>query len=259
MKFLHLTFIFAALSLVSCEELIQIDLNEADSRYVIEADLTNLSDEQAIYVSETVAFDAPVKNTPVSNAVINVRDDKGTTYTFTHQANGKYTAPFKPKETTNYNLTVNIDGEIFESSSYMHDYIDVRSTGITEDVIFTDTLYSVSLKFEDPKNVPNYYKYNISINGKDFSFASVFNDKFNDGLIVTHELSDRKNSIELGDTVTVRRQIIDKGVYDYWNDLQSINPGSAAPANPKSNISNGALGYFSVSSSKIYGFRISFN
>jgi len=259
MRFLHLIFLFASLSLLSCEELIDINLNEADPRYVIEADLSNLRDEQAIYVSQTVAFDAPVKNTPVNNAVISVRDDKGNTYTFTHQANGRYTSPFKPKEKTNYSLLVNIDGEIFESSSYMNDYIDVRSTGITEDVIFSDTLYSVSLKFDDPKNTPNYYKYNISINGGDFTFSSVFNDKFNDGLTVTHEIADRRNNIELGDSVTVQRQVIDKGVYDYWNDLQSINPGSAAPANPKSNISNGALGYFSVSSSKIYGFRISFN
>jgi len=32
----------------------------------------------------------------------------------------------------------------------------------------------------------------------------------------------------------------------------STNPGSASPGNPTSNISNGALGYFSVSSARDY-------
>jgi len=50
--------------------------------------------------------------------------------------------------------------------------------------------------------------------------------------------------------------VIDKDVFKYWNELQSINPGSAAPANPTSNISNGALGYFSVSSARTYNFFI---
>ena len=35
-------------------------------------------------------------------------------------------------------------------------------------------------------------------------------------------------------------------MYDFWNAVQATNPGTAAPANPPSNISNGALGYFSA-------------
>lgn len=259
MRFLNIIIIIIALGLTSCEELIDVDLNEASPRYVIEGDLTNLSNEQVIYISQTVAFNAPARKEPVNNAEVTVSDDKGTTYSFKSQGEGKYVAMFIPKEKSTYKLRVNIAGETFESSSYMNDYIDVSSLDIIEDVIFTDTIYSVSLKFREPKNVANFYKYNLSVNGGPFEFSGVFNDKFNDGLIVTHQLSDRRNKIELGDSVVVRRQIIDKGVFNYWNEFQSINPGSAAPANPTSNISNGALGYFSVSSSKKYGVRIKFD
>lgn len=242
----------------SCEELIDVNLNEANPRYVIEGDLSDLTSEQIIKVSQTVAFNAPVRNKPIDNAIVRVMNDKGEVYTFNSIGDGAYSASFKPKDKTRYNLSVTIGDEVFESSSYMNPYIDVDSLGIIEDVIFSDTVYSVTLKFVDPKDQPNYYKYNISVNGKDFIFSRVFSDKFNDGLYVTHQISDNRNDILIGDTVVVRRQIIDKPVFTYWNDVLSINPGSAAPANPTSNISNGALGYFSVSSAKKYGFRIKF-
>lgn len=244
--------------MTSCEEIIHVNLNEANPRYVIEGDLTDLTSEQIIKVSQTVAFDADARNKPIDNATVRVTDDKGIIYTFNSVGAGVYKASFKPKNKTRYNLKVLIGEELFESSSYMNSYIDVDSLGIIEDVIFSDTLYSVSLKFVDPKAQPNYYKYKISVNGGDFSFSRVFSDKFNDGLYVTHQVSDNKNDILIGDSVVIQRQIIDKPVFNYWNEVLSINPGSAAPANPTSNVSNGALGYFSVSSAKKYGIRIQF-
>jgi hypothetical protein len=47
---------------------------------------------------------------------------------------------------------------------------------------------------------------------------------------------------------------LDAGAYEYLRTFQELvnnNPGSAAPANPNTNISNGALGYFSAWSSTI--------
>lgn len=55
------------------------------------------------------------------------------------------------------------------------------------------------------------------------------------------------------DTVTVCVYAIDRGVHDYFdmlNDALSSNSFfSSTPYNPHSNISNGALGYFSAMSS----------
>ena len=40
---------------------------------------------------------------------------------------------------------------------------------------------------------------------------------------------------------------IDEKVYNYWFSLsQNVNDATAAPANPVTNLSNGALGYFSA-------------
>ena len=54
---------------------------------------------------------------------------------------------------------------------------------------------------------------------------------------------------ELGDTVDIRFASIDANVYDYFNTLNEVANGSAnsaAPANPNTNWSNHALGYFAA-------------
>ncbi len=245
------------LTLVSCEDLVDIDLNKANPKIVIEADLNNLSSDQVIWLTQTVAFDSPVANQPVTGATVVVKDSEGREFVFEDQGNGAYRRKnFKPKEELRYDLTVNVKGQVFLSSTKMMPFVPIDSLAIKEEIIFDETYYSVVLKFEDQKNIANYYKYNISVNGSSFKFASTFSDKFNDGLYVSHGVTDKDNSLALGDSVIVRRQCVTKEVYTYWNQIQMLNPGSAAPANPTSNISNGALGFFSVCSAKDYGVRI---
>ena len=253
-------YIYILLSLcvfTSCEDVIDINLNEADPRYVIDANINNLSNNQVIKISQTVSFNSSMPSKPIDGATVVVSDNKGRSYSFQSIGNGEYRAlNFRPVEKSTYTLKVNIGNESFTASSYMHPYVQVDSIGIVEDEVFDEIKYAVNLKFHDPKGEDNYYKYSISVNEGKKQFARVFSDKFNDGLFVTHQLTNRDNSIALGDSVFVERYVIDKDVFKYWNELQSINPGSAAPANPTSNISNGALGYFSVSSARTYNFFI---
>ncbi len=52
------------------------------------------------------------------------------------------------------------------------------------------------------------------------------------------------------DTVLLKMYCVDKNIYNYFFTLAAVtgnnNFRSASPANPNSNISNGALGYFSA-------------
>jgi hypothetical protein len=65
--------------------------------------------------------------------------------------------------------------------------------------------------------------------------------------MLTYNLSGR-NTLISGDSIVVALQTIDQGVFDYLRTLGQAdnNMASATPANPTSNISNGALGYFSA-------------
>ncbi len=241
----------------SCEELIHVDLNTGDPRYVIEAGLDNNSSTQTIRVSRTVAFDQDISSEPVDNAQVEVRSSEGRRSVFYPVGDGYYqNTNFILMTNSTYYLSVKVDDQEFTATEVMRDYVNVDSIGSLEETIFDEASYSILVKFADPPGQADFYKYLVSVNQKPFRFLQAFNDKYNDGLYVTHQLADFTKPFGLGDSILVRRQIISKAVFDYWNQVQMLNPGSAAPANPKSNISNGAFGYFSISNSKDYGITI---
>lgn len=251
--------LFVGLLSTGCEDLIEIDLNSADPRIVIEADLDNLDDWQVIYVSRTVPFDDDRQREIVTDANVDVQAVQGNnsrTYPFRYSEmhEAYINTSFQVNGQTQYTLHVMIDGELYQSTESMAPYVEVDSMGIMKERIFEDDYYFATFKFQDPAETSNYYKYNVSVDGGLMKFYAVFNDKFNDGLYITHQIGSTDNDIALGSRVIVKRQLISPSVYRYWNEIQSINPGSAAPANPTSNISNGALGYFSISNVQEYTF-----
>ncbi|MCL7987552.1 DUF4249 domain-containing protein [Sphingobacterium sp. lm-10] len=243
----------------SCEELIDINLNDADPRIVIEADLNNLSTTQVIYVSRTVPFNDTRPNEVVENAEVRVTRPQGNSILFTYsdEHRGYVNRAFSVRENNTYSLRVTVDGELYEATETMPMRVGVDSVGMLRENIFGDTYYFATLRFQDPAGIDNYYKYNVSVDDRPMKFFAAFSDKFNDGLYVTHQIGSVDNDIEMTSQVLIRRQSISASVFRYWNEIQSTNPGSAAPANPTSNISNGALGYFSVSSAEEFRFDFS--
>lgn len=243
----------------SCEELIDINLNDADPRIVIEADLNNLPNAQIIYVSRTVPFNDVRPKEIVGNAQVQVMGPQGSPiqFVFSEEHQGYVNSTFIPRENLTYSLRVMVDGEMYESTETMPMRVEVDSVGMLRENIFGDTYYFATLRFQDPAGIDNYYKYNVSVDDKPMKFFAVFSDKFNDGLYITHQIGSVDNDIEMTSQVIIRRQSISESVYRYWNEIQSTNPGSAAPANPTSNITNGALGYFSVSNADVFQFDFS--
>lgn len=54
-------------------------------------------------------------------------------------------------------------------------------------------------------------------------------------------------AVESGDQVFIEIDHIDEANYNYWFTMQqNVSESTAAPANPETNISNNALGYFSA-------------
>lgn len=256
-RIMDLRLIVGVLLFASCEEVIHVDLNAADRRYVIEAELTNIAVEQTIRVSQTVPFDSSIPSQPVDEAHVEVVSSGGRVYRFDAMGEGYYrNDSLQPREELSYMLRVRIGDEEFVATEAMQPFVDVDSLGALEEIIFNEKTYSILVKFTDPLEENNYYKYLVSVNQQPLRFLQVQNDKYNNGLYVTHQLMDFSKPFELGDSIIVRRQSVSKAVHDYWNEIQLLNPGSAAPANPKSNISNGAFGYFSISNSKDFGLTI---
>jgi len=240
----------------SCEKVIDLDLENSESRIVIEGNLNDLDVDQLIRITKTVAFGTDRKSEPIPDASVMVRSSANEEMNFVYESDGYYRAQnFQVRPGLKYSLEVIAEGEYYRSSVSMPPYVAIDSLGVTKEKIFTEERYYPTFKFYDPAQIDNYYLYEIAVKNSPMRFASTYNDKFNDGKYITHEVSDRNIDLELDDEVRVIRYCVDASVYKFWNEFQAANPGGAAPGNPSSNISNGALGYFSVASSGTYLFK----
>lgn len=253
----------------ACEDVIDIKLKDNEPKIVIEGTIDNTFHGE-VRISRTVSFDQPypasdpssplppmlqVQN-PVSGAVVTISQPDGPARRLTEISPGlyatttvalRYTQDLVAKNTV-YRLSVQVDDQWYEAESSMPPPVEIETIGTVSSNVFGEERKGVGLLFTDPAGVPNYYRYLLNVNGTPLKTLFVFNDKYNDGKSVTRELFDFDTTLETGDVVNVTVQFIDAAVYRYWSSLGANNPGTAAPGNPVSNISNGALGYFSAHS-----------
>ena len=256
MKLKHTTILIILVSSFACERVIDINLNEANPKIVIEANIHNKREGTFVKITRTGSFFEPYAPDMVSGAKITLANLL-TTYTFSESSNGIYSVDkignFIPDS---YTLTVDIDDETYEAESRMPASVPINyiTSEYVSKNIFQDEGYVVYYSFIDPEDDTNFYRMRYSLNGE------LQNDG-NDYVLISDEMFNGKSiqiqiygtRFEKGDTVEIELMSIDESTYDYFNTLvEAIAQNtmeSAAPANPNSNFSNGALGYFSAYSS----------
>src|SRR5690606_1586771 len=184
---------------------------------------------------------------PVSGAMVRLIDPSGRAIFFNEGvAPGEYySRVFLGVIGGTYQLEVTVDGTVYTARTTMPDVVTLDSIGTASSTFLGKEELYVTLKFNDPKGEANYYRYLTSLNGGPLLFSAIFNDRFNDGLHVTHELMNFERDLKPGDYLKIQRQYIDEATYLYWRSIAGANPGVAAPTNPPGNFSGGALGYFS--------------
>lgn len=232
--------------LISCEDIIDVNLNDTDPQLVIVGRVSSGSFEQQVTISQTVAFDVAQPFSPVSGADVRLVDGTGRLFRFEERTPGVYVANFRGRENERYDLSVRVEGRTFTATSTMPQLVTADSIGTAIRTLFGEEQKFISIRYADPAGVPNYYRYLWNVNGRGLEMLHVSQDKFNDGKYITENLADFDTELVAGDSVTVRMQCIDKATFDFWNAIQSTNPATAAPANPPSAYGDGALGYFSA-------------
>ena len=245
-----------ALSFVSCERIIDIDLNEANPKIVIEANLSNRTRSCQVKITRTGSYFSAYTPNIVSGAKITLSNNKSS-YSFFEETDGIYTMNTTSKLLPGtYKLLVEADGEKYEAVSVMPNPVLINYLGseYAQKTYFQDAGYRINYGLVDPANDENYYRVKYFVNGElqnegdDYFLIS---DELFNGNPVEMQLYGKR--FEEGSRVVVELMSIDKNTYDYFNTLINVVEQelteSAAPANPKSNFSNGALGYFSAYSS----------
>lgn len=231
---------------MGCEDVIDVDLKDATPKLVIVGEVSNRLEDQEVAISRTVAFSTDNPFDPVSGAEITIFDEGGRSHVLIERTPGRYRSRFKGETGQRYQLRVRIEGQEFTATSRMPEPVLADSIGTSVRDLFNEEQKFISVKYQDPVGIGNYYRYLWSVNGGPRKAVRVTNDKFNDGKYVNEDVTDFETELVTGDSVSVWMQCIDKATFDFWNVVQSNNPGTASPANPPSVFGNGALGYFSA-------------
>ena len=250
-------FILGIFSLLftSCEKVVDIDHNEADPQYVIEANLYEGSNPFRVHVALTTDYYGREQQKQVSDAVVTLSDSAGAAVTVPSIGQGWYELPaFTAISGKAYNLKVSVAGREFTASSAMPRVvaIDSISSKWNEASGFISEGYEVAAWYKDPVGERNYYRIirteNDTLRNEPFDLY-LLDDKFNDGKPVK---ADFFNRYRKGEKIELELLTMDAAVHEYFLTLQSVlsNQGGPAPANPLSNIKGGALGYFGAFTSR---------
>ncbi|WP_231459078.1 MULTISPECIES: DUF4249 domain-containing protein [unclassified Pedobacter] len=246
-------YIFLGLIFTSCKKIIDVDTNNAAPQIVIEGNISNRLIAQQIRISKTVGYDDLSNYPAVRGAKVTVNDSRGNTYNFTESLPGLYVFAMRGIPGITYTLQVDVDGKSYSAISKMPAVVPLDSIGVVKNTFFGNENINVAAYVSDPVNVENFYRFNLYVNDNLSDRIYVNNDRLTNGNKLRLQLFyDGPNDEDLkkGDKVAVDMECIDSNIFDYWYALnqqtgRGPNQGTT-PANPTSNLSNGALGYFSA-------------
>ena len=254
--------IFFAILINSCTEVINVDLNNVTPRIVIEGVITDQAGPYTVKISKTGNFFESNQFLPVSYASIIINDNNGNIDSLIEISPGKYqTSSIKGEVGNTYTLTVNSDGKIYKSVSTMltPTYIDSLTykynpnTGPGQG---KNGGYDLHCYFKDKPDIKDYCMLKLYINGQKDDSYFLYTGKYNINEYIDYNRF--RQRFKKNDTLKVELLNIEFSVYDYFSTLNDIMSSegmrgiasTGTPANPNTNISNGALGYFAAYSVK---------
>ena len=255
MKKLFLIVVFFGI-FSSCEDVIDVELNDAPPRLVIEADLNVWENgiSQAIVRLTTTApfFDNGVPF--ITDANVTVTDENGTVYPFTYSNNGFYTSNLTPQLNIEYTLSIIYNDETYTATETLYTVSPLEFVEQRDDGGFTGEDIELKAFFTDPAGERNFYFFEgISERGV---VLDVYNDEFFDGnTIFGYYLVE---DLAPEDTVQFNIYGVSEAFYNFmFILLQQTSDGGGGPfetqpATVRGNIVNQTnpdnypLGYFRV-------------
>ncbi len=254
-----LLFFLVAVVAAGCQQVVSIDLNNADPHLVIEGNITDQAGPYTVKLSKTGNYFEPALVFPaVSNAYIAVTDDQGHRDTLKEISPGTYkSSTLQGSVGRTYTLDIVAEGRPYSGTSSMPAKVLIDSLyAVVRNSSRGEPGFDIYVAFKDPPEPGNYYRLNArssalipadSIDGRRYR---LYTDKLTNGNEMAERIRAGRN-VQTGDTITVELLSIDRPTYDYFNTLRDVLSSDQAatllaPTNPNTNLSNGSLGYFSA-------------
>lgn len=255
MKYVHFLLIGLGFVFLSCEKVIDVDLNESNPKIVIEANYSAEDSTVRVRITKTSSYFDNTSSPVVDDATVTIIDELGATQSVISIGNGVYELTnYVSAFNTTYRMEIVQNGVLYSSECKMNPVVNL------EDITYeffpgffgTEGGYAIYMNFNDPAGVENYYAAVISRNGVPYSKLTEIitqDDQLTDGNLVERPLF-ASEFFALNDTIELELKSIDKHIYAYINEaISTASQSSGAPGNPNPVWSNGALGYFSCYSS----------
>lgn len=249
----YIGLVLALGAFMSCTKIIDVEVNDSEPKLVIEANYDATSERVQVNLSMTKnVFEGGV-NPIVTGASVEISDFNGVSTPLIDQGNGTYLLEnYIPIFETNYSISVNVNGEVYQSTTYLPAVValDSLSQVFTEASLFGEEGYVVFMNFTDPAGTPNFYRAMRNVNGEALNSLGdqfIFDDTFSEGNTQTVPFFGSRH--QDGDSISVEFRSYSEASYNYYSQLFALvgdGGQSAAPANPVSNWSNDALGHFAA-------------
>lgn len=266
---IYLVLVIASLSVQSCTKEIEIELEEGDRKLVVDAWFTTEEKVHEIRLTETSDYFSQEATPEVSGALVQI-EGGGELFNFYEVSPGVYqsdpTAAAKIK--TNYTLTVQYNGQTYQAQDYCDTVPEIDYMDLYLNTDPDGDWYDILIWTTELQGYGHFYCWRTLINDvylKDTLSEIYFdNDEYlGDGLSfeafpIEWIWADLVSS---GDTVTLEQHNISAQTYDIFEAILRETEWKgdifdAPPANVPTNLNNGGLGVFVVSSMFAYDYII---
>jgi Domain of unknown function (DUF4249) len=245
---------FLTLFFSSCEKIIDLDLNDAEKKFVVEAVITDQPGTAKVMITQTKSFDENNNFNGISGGTVKITENGGATTTLTGTSPGVYeSSALTGVAGKTYNLSVTVNGNNFYADCVMSAKVNLDTIYVTDEFLFTEFRKIVNVEYRDPPGRGNNYRYIQYVNRLKEDALMIDNDDYTDGRNVNRKLfffaDEDQHKIKSGDTLRIDMLCIDPAIYKYWYSLDRSatgQSGQATPSNPVTNMKGGALGYFSA-------------
>ncbi|OYQ45106.1 hypothetical protein CHU92_02215 [Flavobacterium cyanobacteriorum] len=271
-KLIYIATIIAGLFAASCEEVVNVDLNTAPPRLVIEASIDWVKgtdgSQQKIKLSTTTGYYNPAIPL-VSGATVFITKADNTVFNFVETpGTGEYICNnFVPEVGGTYTLTVVYNGQTYTSTETLNPVPDITNVIQDNEGGFLNEDIEVRFFFQDEPVVENYYLIRFDTNRLPYPDYDVTDDQFFDGNEMFGFFS--QEDLTAGDVVGIRLYGISERYYNYMGILISVSGGDGGggpfatpPATVRGNIinqtneANYPLGYFRLSEVSTINYTI---
>ena len=257
----------------ACEEVVDIDINQAAPKLVIDAQVTDEDTIHLVRISSSNSFNGE-SGGRITNASVMVRDNVGNVFNYVHNPSevdsldGVYYSEQKYAGVTGriYNLEVLVDDLTITASDTLRPITDIDSLTIRVDPFAEldqdneGRIYQVLLYAAEPQETRDFYYFRFYRDSIIVADNSVY--AFDD-----EPLGDRLDGLpspvnfKEGEYASVEIYSLTREQFVYYTDLGNLlnSDGgmfSPPPANPRTNLKGGALGLFQVSGLRRTGLYI---